>query len=835
MVRTGRVIEHLTLPAPSTELALIEDRAGLLWIVHGPRGALSSYDRVAKRLTTWHPSANRARAETDDVRFSTLLEDRDGQLWAGTSTHGILRLDRDARRFVRYTNDPARPHSLADRRVTVLAQDREGVIWVGLHQAAPNYFLGRPSPFATIDAQNGASTLVSALLHDAAGGLWVGLDRGVRHRAPGALEFREVPALSGIETTSAAVAPGGDLWFGTAGFGLLRYEPTSGRLTRFQHRPNDGGALPSDFVEQVRTDRTGTVWAVTWRGLASWQPSTNRFRTIAPVNVPADLTFHTAAFTRNGTIWLGSNRGVHRFDPRTGTFAWYRHNQHLPASLSNDRVNSILEAADGTLWIGTQSALEHWESTGTPIRRFSQADGLPGAVVSCILEDSARHVWVSTELGIARLDARTAAIRTYGEADGLPGVNFTGWDTCLSMSAGTMYFAGFAGAVIFDPRSVRDRDFAPPVAITGVRILGRRADSLQESQPEAHQGSLTLRPHQDKLTFEFANLSFLSPSTNRLRFRLIGLHDQWTEVAGDQRVATYVGLRPGRFRFEVQGATGRGAWNPSAATMDILIEPPWWQTTTFYLLATVAGLAVVVVSYRLRVRQLTFAYRVRLDERFAERHRIARELHDTLLQSFQGLMFHLQAVRDLLPKDPARAMPLLELTLQRGEAAIDEARGAVGALRGTTLADQDLAAGLAALATAAALHTDAARRPIVHHASTGTPRSIPPSVFHELYRAAREALSNAMKHAQASRNDIEVRFDPEQLRILILDDGIGFDAAAKNSDRHQRHFGLKGLHERLVVLGGRARVQRQSPRGTAVELVVPAAVAYQSPDHSATM
>lgn len=819
-----RVVAHLPLSDSPIGMTVHEDQSGMLWIIHGMDGELSAFDRTANVLTTWRP---RIAAGEPAVSFSTLLEDREGTMWFGTRNHGVFRFDREPSRFVRYNHDPTRPQSLADRRVNVLYQDQEGLIWAGLHQAAPAYFLPRAPSFQSIRPAGRQSTMVSAIVSDHASRVWLGLDRGVQVLDRATQTVRDVRELRDIETSSVVVEKSGILWFGTAGRGVRRLDPRSGRVTTYRHAENNPASLPSDFVEQMKLDAQGAVWAVTWRGLARIDSAGERFEAIVPPNAPAELTLHTATFAPNGVVWMGSNLGVHRFDPITRRFEWFRHSNDDPTSLSNDRVNSIHVASDGSVWIGTQGGLDHWDEQARPLERFAQGDGLAGSTVSCMLEDDAHRLWMSTDRGISRLDSANGTLSTYGTADGLPGMNLTGWDSCVRSESGEMFFAGFAGATAFVPGDVVERDYVPPVALTRFRLLDSQLSvngRLVSEIPVHDSMELRLGPSQGKFSVEFAALSFLSPETNRIRFRLRGVQEQWTEVRSDQRVATYLSVPTGSFTFEVQGATGNGRWSPTSA-LRILKRPPWWSSQPFYALAVVGAGAGLVLLYRLRVRQLTHAYNVRMEERWAERTRIARELHDTLLQGFQGLMFRLQAVRDLLPEHPAKAVPILDKTLLVGEQAIDEARNAVGDLRSAERSDRDFVSQLSALAAgAASLAEDGVPEWELH--TTGDARQIPAAVLHELHPCAQEAISNAFQHARATHVSIALDFDADKLRVSVTDDGVGFDPSLRPSPHAARHFGIQGMQERIARLGGSILLDSRPGEGTRVQLTIPATVAY---------
>src|SRR5262249_20356110 len=264
-------------------------------------------------------------------------------------------------------------------------------------------------------------------------------------------------------------------------------------------------------------------------------------------------------------------------------------------------------------WIGTENGLDHWSPSAAPLRRYTEEDGLAGNTVSCILEDAAHALWISTNRGISRLDTATSRFTSYGTADGLPGINMTGWGGCSQTESGEMFFSGFSGAGAVFPTNVAERAYTPTTVFTHVRVLDSTSRVETEPSPAtsiSYASGLRLQPSQNKFSIEFAALSFLSPDTNRFRYRMQGLQKEWTEVGSDQRVAAVMALPAGSYAFQVQAATGHGAWSPAIATLRIVMLPPWWKSAPFYAFVCVAAAAVFSLAYRRRVRQLAHAYNV---------------------------------------------------------------------------------------------------------------------------------------------------------------------------------------------------------------------------------
>jgi signal transduction histidine kinase len=256
----------------------------------------------------------------------------------------------------------------------------------------------------------------------------------------------------------------------------------------------------------------------------------------------------------------------------------------------------------------------------------------------------------------------------------------------------------------------------------------------------------------------------------------------------------------------------------------IEIQPPWWETWWFKTLLALFVLAAIVAAYLLRVRQIAHQFSIRLDERLNERTRIARDLHDSLLQGFQGLMFRLQAVRALLPGQASEAAVLLDTALDRGDGAIAEGRAAVSDLRVNIPDTSDLAESLTALGEE--LTADGPRPISFRVVVEGKVRPLAPLVRDDVYRIAREALRNAVQHSQAPRIEAELDYGERAFILRLRDDGIGVDANVVRAGQRPGHWGLQGMHERAEAFGARLAVWSEHGAGTEVELSVPAEIAY---------
>ncbi|HMF94208.1 MAG TPA: histidine kinase [Vicinamibacterales bacterium] len=331
------------------------------------------------------------------------------------------------------------------------------------------------------------------------------------------------------------------------------------------------------------------------------------------------------------------------------------------------------------------------------------------------------------------------------------------------------------------------------------------------------------------LQIDYTALSLAAPERNQFRVWLEGHDSGWQDV-GTRRQAFYTDLGPGPYRFRVMASNNSGVWNEAGASLDFSIAPAYYQTTWFRSAVVVGALALLWAAYQYRVRQVAAAFDARLQERVNERTRIARELHDTLLQSFHGLLFSLQAVSNMLPAC-ADAKRNLDKAIDQGAQAITEGRDAVQNLRASTVVTNDLAEALSTLGddlAAAQVPNPRGSPTVVNVAVEGTSRNVHPIMRDEIYRIGGEALRNVFRHAGARRIEVAIRCEARQLQVRVRDDGKGFDQTAL--DEHPPgHFGVPGMRERAGLIGGHLEVWSKPGSGTEVELTIPARTAYATP------
>jgi signal transduction histidine kinase len=343
-------------------------------------------------------------------------------------------------------------------------------------------------------------------------------------------------------------------------------------------------------------------------------------------------------------------------------------------------------------------------------------------------------------------------------------------------------------------------------------------------------GNIDFPAHTRNIRIAYTGLSYTVPERVKFRYRLERLESEW-EDPGTRREAIYTNLRPGRYRFHVIASNNDGVWNEAGALLDFSIAPAFYQMSWFYAACAAVLLLLLWAGYQLRIRHLQREFAIGLEARVNERTRIAQEFHDTLLQSFQGLILKFQRARNVLPGRPDQAIALLDAALDKAENAISEGRDAIHDIRNSISYGSDLAEVVSALRGELTSENDVTDLPTFQVITEGVARPIAPEVSKEIYRITREALRNAYYHARARNIEAEIRYEEKLLTVRIRDDGIGIDENCFEDSGHTEHFGLQGMRERATRIGAQLDIWSQRGSGTEIELRVPDTIAYNRRDH----
>jgi len=845
--QTGEITRPPAIPNGLTGESVYQDEAGNLWVLaDSPIVGLVKYDLKAERSATYPllaalPASTAYGGSTN----GNLIADGQDGLWV-PSGMGLSYFNRRTEKFTyRLEHDENDPDSLDSNAIMSVYKDTGGVLWVGTENAGLNILNFRQEQFGYYGHRPGypnslSSGRVKAIYQESNGALWIGffpraLDRldpntgQVTHYIPKPGNGNTLSEGTNIDSIYRDAA--GYLWVGGGGSGLDRLDERTGRFKHYRHRPHDPDSLMSDNVFTIYGDRNGNMWVGQQNGISRFDPAADRFTNYKPdPNHPDSLANWVWVIyeDRSGALWLGTFGGsLVRFDSKAGSFVAYAPDSRDPHRLNGGGITTIHEDQTATLWAGGFDGLYRFNRQDGSVARYTEIQGLPSSTIRCIREDRTGRLWLSTQKGVSRFDTQNETFRNYDVSDGLQSNEFS--DGCYQGRDGQIFFGGSNGFNAFFPEDIRDNPFVPPVTITSFRIFNRTVPISAQSvlkKAVPYVDSVTLSYRDNIFSFEFAALSYANSQKNRYRYKLEGLEPAWNEVGSKQRVATYTNLDPGKYAFRVQGSNSDGVWNEEGVSLPIVVTPPWWKTNLFRSVCTAALLALLWAAYQYRVGRLRHEFEMMLEVRVGERTRIARDLHDTLLQTFQGLLPLFQIGIKKLPEGAVDSRKTLQLALDRASKAIGEGRDAIKGLRMSTIEKNDLAMAIRTIGEEIAAGENGQNSISFELLVEGRPRELHPILRDEIYRLATEALRNSFRHANAKNVEVEIRYDEKYFRLRVRDDGKGIPSDVLSQDGREGHYGLPGMRERARLVGGKLTIWTELDSGTEIELVIPGAKAY---------
>ena len=767
-------------------------------------------------------------APARNVNGLLLLRDRDGGVWIGTEGAGVVHL------YQGHADVFSHADGLSGDHVMALFEDREGDIWVATLDGLDRFRNYAVTTYAQLEGLGtipGWASVVAA--QD--GSIWMGTKDGLRMWNHGEVTIygRADDHKSQSRTVSFPVRYVADRRLGDDLF-VSVFGDNAGRIListphAFGYMENGRfvsiRGVPGGPVSSVAQDRHGDLWIANQdQGLLRLSKN-GTVQQISWASIGhKDGAQSLAADRSTGGLWLGFNAGGVAFFSDGHIKDTYG-----PAEgLGSGRVSAVYIETDDTAWAATVGGLSRIKNGR--VLTLTSKNGLPCDGIHWITQDENHSFWLHMTCGLVRigrteLDAwaadseRKVKTTVFDSSDGVLNepVGFRAGSQVTRSSDGKMWFQGSGGASVIDPQHLPSNKITPPVHIERVTANGKTYDA---------SNGLRFPPRIRDLKIDYTALSFVAPEKVQFRYQLEEQDRDWREVANDREVH-YSNLAAGNYVFRVSAANNSGVWNEAGDTLDFSIAPTYYETNWFRAMCVAAVLVLVWGLYRLRLQQLQWRFNEGLEARVSERTRIARELHDTLLQNLHGLMFQFQAARNMLPRDPEEAVSVLDSAIEATEQTISDSRGAIQDLR-SEMGEGDLGQWLTATGQKLARsHAADGHAPVFRLTVEGERKTLSALPRDEVCRIAREILRNAFQHAQATRIEGEIRYADREFRLRIRDDGKGIDSRVLQAGGTAGHWGLRGVRERAQQIGARLDFWSEAGAGTEVELTVPAAIAYE--------
>jgi signal transduction histidine kinase/ligand-binding sensor domain-containing protein len=766
--------------------------AGMVWTGRG-RGLQQFREGI------WKPVIEPG-LDSSTLSVLAMLRDRDGGLWVGTANQGIYHIR--GSHVDRFRSQDG----LTANQVKSFYEDREGGIWAVTARGIESFHRPQIVTFSTregLSVDNVVSVVVS--LDNT---VWLANGNSLDSIKDGHVSsVRSGSGLPGNEVTALFADHAGQLWVGVDS-DLFLYK--HGRFRRVVR--SDGSS--TRFIVGMTEDMNHDIWAE----VSGSNRELIRIRNLKVVEeYPAAVipTARLLAADRHGAIWLGLRDGnLARFSNGQAKVFTFPHSE-------SDVVRQVVVNPDDSVFATTVYGLIAWRDGKT--QTLTSRNGLPCDDAIGVNWDNQGALWLYMECGLVRIDKEEiqkwwndpealVVTRVFDSFDGLlPGK--ADYNPTAQSSDGRLWFANKVVLQMIDPNHLFRNEIPPPVYVEGVAA---------DRKPFSATETVRLPPLVRDLQIDYTALSFVNPRRVMFRYRLEGRDASWQD-AGTRRQAFYNDLGPGKYQFHVIACNNDQVWNETGATLAFNIPPAWYQTFWFRILCVIFLLWLTYMLYVVRMRSYAKSMKLRFDERLNERTRLARELHDTLLQTIQGSKLVADGLEEYLD-DPPRAKRSLAKLSQWLSQAVDEGRAALESLRNSP-PSEELAEALQHTAD-----ESAPRSMRVLMTVTGDVRPIHPVARDEVYLIAFEAIRNACVHSNGSTMTIVVSYGRD-LKVQIHDNGCGFDPDLIHRGR-PGHFGITGMKERASTIGARLSLQTSGKDGTQFSLVIPGRSIFRSSDRN---
>ena len=806
----------LSLPHNAKSFVATGESVGQVWMMaEAADGDVWIADTSGR---TVRPIMSRRRSKAG-IKVSaepfSVLFDRDRNLWIGSDQKGLRRVV-DVRQPERPLLDQlwAREGLSSDQVISAL-EDREGNLWFGTAIGVDRFRENKVIAYSTGEGLIPDQRLAVASTSD--GSVWLVSYTGntVQRFRQGRITTSKLPAYSRSDTTrilSLYADGNSSVWVGGS-FTLAG--GAKGNVSFMKVPGIENGAM----VHAIARDTRGTLWITVWGGDkgggvlrlqdGNWTDFRNR------VHLP-QYRCRVLYGDPLGRLWLGFEDGEIAVHENEG-FHVYSSKDGLPGG----KVLAITRDREGNIWIGSEGGLSRFDHGH--FVTLTRKNGLPGNSVSGILEDDEGFLWLAGALAVLRVSSQELERALLNPSYRIQGASFDATDglrglprqrepfpTAIRSADGRLWFSTSEGVAVIDPRHFPKNIVPPPVTIEALKADDRTLIA---------SSGLRLRPRTRDLEFQYAALSLAVPEHVQFRYKLEGYDDDWRGPVSARAVA-YTNLPPRNYRFRVIASNSDGVWNEDGASLDFTLMPAFYQTNWFRMLCLVSGAFIVCVIYRLRVLKISKAMGARFDERLAERTRMARDLHDTFLQTIQGSKLVADDALDP-SSDPIRMRRAMQqLSVWLGTAT-QEGRAALNSLRTATTQTNDLAEALRRATEDGLIPSSIA----VAFSVVGDPREMHPIVRDEIYRIGYEAIRNACVHSGASQLEVELRY-AHNLALRVGDNGTGIDPTVVDRGK-AGHFGLQGMRERAARIGGKLTLVSSSDAGTDIKLVVPGSIIFR--------
>jgi ligand-binding sensor domain-containing protein/two-component sensor histidine kinase len=799
--------------------ALLIDNDENLWI--------GTYGGGLNKLSFSNQNSNPAEAKFAEYSYNPhnknslsgniitcLIQDKKEKLWIGTYGGGLDWYDIKNNKFTIFKNNPKDENSLSKNEIIALFEDHSSNIWIGTHLGvglSKLYFKNEKFRFIKKDMINKSGLnddVVWSICADGDTGLWVGTFKGgLNHwdRKRDVLNYYKASAGSINDNHIRVIVDDGrgNLLIGTYSGGLNIFNKKTKTAKVYKNNPADPTSLSANQVQGIFIDREGNYWIGTFGGGLNYVARKDidkdslyfkRYKndTTNPFSLSDDRVYSIFE-DRDGTIWVGTfGGGLNKFNRVNGSFISYKFIPGDKTSLGDNRIMHIMQDSDGTIWIGTYGAgLQSFDKKKEVFTRYSDLSRLKSAVVYCILQDNNNNLWMSTDNGLFKMDILTKQFTQYDQHDGVQSLEFSGGAACKS-GRGEMFFGGVSGLNYFYPEKIQDNVIVPPIVISSIKIFN---EALKEEKD-----TITLSYNQNFFSFEFSSLDYTDPSANQYAYMLEGFDKKWRFVDSRMRVASYTNLSPGKYVFSVIGSNNDGTWNYDGANIFVIILPPFWQRWWFIIAVVLLTVALFYYMATLRYRNLLAIERLK--------SKLSSDLHDNVGSGLTEISILSELAAYEIQNISEQASDKLASISDKARLLIDNMSDIVWMVNPHKDSLHDLIVRLkdsySDLLNAAGISFK------TNNLEKLNSLKLPMEYKQNLFLIFKEAINNAIKHSHCNRIILSAEIEKDILDLSINDNGSGMFGVPINSGN-----GIVNMKKRAQLIGGEVKID-SSENGTTI-------------------
>lgn len=834
--KTGKVIHHFQFTAASnptdiwqSDVTIIEKgNSGNIWISTNEHG-LFCYNTKSKTTSQYLHHEDDAHTISENSLYDS-FEDHNGNLWIAPNNVGLEYFDHRSGKFY---HAPESYNDLSNGNVIrQILEDKSNNIWMATENGI--FLLNTKfKKFSCYSHQPGnknsiAANNVSSFFQDSKGKLYVG-SIGVDVFDDTSKTFSRFSIFEGgkdilSETNIWQIIydSKGIFWFAT-GQGLISYNPLTQKHSRYRHNGYDSTSLSAASCNGILEDRKGRYWVTAWGGgLNAFDPFTGKFRSFKMHDGPNSISTKSVAGLfedSQGILYMGSNGGLITFNPDKETFKIYRHDRNDSSTISCDLVNgSFIETKSvshperqGIIWIATTGGINAFDPSTKKFRAFTTKDGLSDNGVLCIVKDNNGKFWLGTHKGIScftppesPFDSKSNFnFRNYNMSDGLPS-NEMNYFAVYKDRDGKIYFGTTtAGMFCFYPDQLKDNSYVPPVYITDFKLFNESVSvndttHLLSSSIETTK-EITVKYSQDVISFSFAALNFVHSEKNKYAYMLEGFDKDWIYTAATKRFANYTNLDAREYIFKVKGCNNDGIWNEKPTTLKLIVTPPFWETWWFRIVVIVAVAGVVYGIYRYRMREVVHLQMIR--------NNIASDLHDDIGSTLNSI----SVLSEVAKQQAGKPLPALDEVGESSRKIVE----AMSDIVWTINPENDSFEKIIVRMRSFAYQLLKGKKIEFKFQVEGdfSKLTLPMQMRKNFYLIFKEATTNITKYSQATHVNFSVTKNDAFIRLIIRDNGIGFDINKVESGN-----GIKNMQRRAKEINAGLIIESEEGSGTHIEL-----------------